>query len=115
MRNLIEFSGMQTSQNFTFIFDTMTFRNVTFFKRGAMFLFQQLMTNQVVLMNSVFSDITSGFIQIEAANKQSVGMNTRVLISNCSFSSIDANFVSLIQVNELGELAIEHSTFKGVS
>ena len=114
-KNLIEFKQMESQQDISFVFDNNMFNNVTFVKRGNLFLLQHQILNPVVLQNSKFTEVTSGTIYLESANKQSSNFSTRVMISNVTFASIDTNFVSLISVNEGSIIEIEDSSFSGVT
>jgi hypothetical protein len=113
IRDLIDFGGVESQQDFTFIIQDCAFTNIAFSKRGSMISFTHQLTNSLVLKNTVVQNITSGMIYIESGNRL-YPETTKVTMQNMTFSSIEANFVSLISVFEGSELTIEDSSFSNV-
>ena len=68
----------------------------------------QQLPQKLILENSLFTNIVMGYIHIEASNKQNTNIYTEVLILNSTFNLIDAQFGSLITVNEGGRLEIDN-------
>ena len=112
--NLISFGSLQTQKDISFKIDNINFSNVTFLKYGNLLSFQQQITNILLLQNSNFQNLVSAFIYIEAANKQNLNITTKVRISNTTFTNINAQYGSLIQVNEGGYLEIDKSSFSAI-
>ena len=112
--DLISFGSLQTQEDISFTIDSINFSNVTFLKYGNLLSFQQQIANILLLQNSNFRNVVSAFIYIEAANKKNLNVTTKVRISNTTFTSISAQYGSLIQVNEGGYLEINQSNFSAI-
>lgn len=112
--DLISFGSLQTQQDIYFTIDNIRFSNVTFVKYGNMLNFQQQISNILVFKNSHFENVVSAFVYIEAANKQDLSVSTKVRIYNTTFTNIDAQYGSLIEVNEGGYLEVDQSSFSNI-
>ena len=108
-KDLIEFGNLESQQDIQFIIDDLQYTNMTFVAQSNLFIFHQQLLNQVVIKNSLFNNIRSGVILIEAANKQTLEFETKVKFDNTTFTNIAANFGSLLLVNEGGNLEITQS------
>lgn len=79
-----------------------------------MILFQQQLLKQLLIKNSSFTDIESGVIFVEAANKQSLEYETKVAFEDVIFDSIAFKYGSLILNNEGGNIEIYNSQFSNI-
>ena len=114
-RNLIQFGNLESTQDIQFSINNIQFNNLTFNKQGNMLIWMQQLPQKLILENSLFTDIVMGYIHIEASNKQNTDIYTEVLILNSTFNLIDAQFGSLITVNEGGRLEIDNWKFEQIS
>ena len=111
---MIKFGNLESQQDIQFIIDDFQYTNMTFNDQTNLFLFQQQLLNQVVIKNSLFSDIKSGVIFVEAANKQTLEIETKVKFENVSFANVAANFGSLLLINEGSNVEITDSLFSDI-
>jgi hypothetical protein len=114
IRDFINFGGMESQQDITFIIQDCAFSNIAFANRGYLISFTHQLANSLVLKNTVIQNITSGMIYIESGNKL-LSETTKVTMQNMTFTSIEANYISLISVYEGSELTIEDSSFSYVT
>ena len=114
-RDLIKFGNLESNEDLQFTIENIQFSNITFTKEGNLLAFEQQMLNKLIIRNSVFTDIISGFIHLEAANKQNSKVFTEVTIYNSTFVSIDSKYGSLITLNEGGILNITNWVFQKIS
>ena len=112
--DIVKFGNLETQENITFGFSGMYFSNMTFSGSGSLLKFQHQLLNEITVRNSNFTSIQGGELHVEAANKQNLGSPTKVRLSNCKFSDIDANYDSLMRANEGAVVNIEHSTFSNI-
>ena len=78
-------------------------------------MLEHQLSNQLVIENSSFSNITSGIIYIESANKQMLSIPTGVKFVNSTFTLINSQYGSLISINEGGQLVITGCTFSQIT
>ena len=78
-------------------------------------MLEHQLSNQLVIENSSFSNITSGIIYIESANKQMLSIPTGVKFVNSTFTLINSQYGSLISINEGGQLIITGCTFSQIT
>jgi hypothetical protein len=76
-------------------YDNLTFINVHYVGSGNLMNLQHHLSQQVIIKNSHFSNITSG-IQIGSPATQSTSLLTQVLIINSSFSAFSSPLTSFI-------------------
>ena len=113
-RDLIKFGNLESQQDIQFVIDDFIYSNMTFDFQTNLFLFQQQLLNPVVIKNSLLSDIKSGVISVEAANKQALDTETRVKFENTTFINIATNLGSLLLINEGGNVEITDSLFSDI-
>ena len=113
-RDLIKFGNLESQQDIKFIIDDFQYTNMTFDDQSNLFLFQQQLLNQIVIKNSLFSSIRSGVILVEAANKQTLEVETKVKFENTTFVDVAANFGSLLLINEGGNVEISDCSFSNI-
>ena len=78
-------------------------------------MLQHQLLNQLIVQNSLFTNITAGIIYIESANKQKLDTPTKVKIINSTFSSINSQYGSLISMNKGGYLEVLSWTFSQIT
>jgi hypothetical protein len=111
---MINIYGIQSSEPFQMVFDSIMFTNVSFATKGYLFSLKQHLVSQVVISNSYFTNIQKGSILVEANDKQLISQPTQVKITNSVFDNINQEYTSLLQINEGGRLEIQNSTFTNV-
>ena len=114
-RNLIQFGNLESTENIQFLINNIQFNNIIFNKQGNMLVLMQQLKQKMLLQNSNFTNIQSGYIHIEASNKQNINILTEIQIVNSSFSLIDAEYGSLLTLNEGGRLEIIDWYFEQIS
>ena len=114
-KNLLLFGNLESQQNITFVLDSFQYSNITFSTQGNIMMLEHQLLNQLIVQNSLFTNITSGIIYIESANKQKLDTPTKVKFINSTFSSINSQYGSLISMNEGGYLEILSWTFSQIT
>ena len=113
--DLISFGNIETQEDISFTMNNIQFNNVTFQKYGNLLSFKQQINKVLLLENSYFQNVVSAFIYIKVADKQNLNVTTKIRIYNTTFTNIDAQYGSLIEVNEGGYLEIDQSVFNTIS
>ena len=118
---LIEFSndiillqGIETRGDFQIIIDQATVSNITFSRGGNIMKFRHQTVTDLELTNSVFSDISSGSLQLNWFNQQSIDLPTKVRLNNVTVTNYDGNSNSFLHVIEGGNLQVDNSKFTGM-
>ena len=118
---LIEFSNdmillesIETRGDFQIIIDQATVSNITFSRGGNIVKFRHQTITQLELTNSMFSDISSGSLQLNWFNQQSNDLSTKVRLDNVTVTNYDGNSNSFLHVIEGGNLQIDNSIFTGM-
>jgi hypothetical protein len=112
--SILEFGNLETEEDITYQFSRISFSNITFDTSGKILSFQHQLTNQISISDSNFTDIQAGEIYIESANKQNLTLSTKVGFTNCIFSNVDANYGSLMRINEGADVTIQTSSFTNI-
>ena len=114
-KNLLLFGNLESQQNIAFTLDSFQYSNITFATQGNIMMLQHQLLNQLIVQNSLFTNITAGIIYIESANKQKLDTPTKVKFINSTFSSINSQYGSLISMNKGGYLEILRWTFSQIT
>ena len=112
--SLISFGNLETYENISYTFDNIKFENITFAYNGKIMEFKHQLYNDIIVQNSIFNDLVGWEIYVQAANQNS-DILTRVNFKNSNFTNIDANYNSLMAINEGAYVTIENWIFRNVS
>ncbi|CAI2379456.1 unnamed protein product [Moneuplotes crassus] len=112
--SMLSLGGLETKEEISFSFTGLTYQNISFISQGNLMKFQHQMNTPVAITNSTFTNISAGNIHIESANKNNQELTTRVAFSSCTFSQIDDNYGSLMEVYEGARVTIEDSNFQEI-
>ena len=113
-RNLIEISNIELNANVSLIFDSLSFTNISYVTKGNLIYATQQLPTKVVVSNSIFTNLSSVGITLEASNKQNTNLFAQMNIINSKFYSINDNYGSLIYLNEGGILGINNCSFLNI-
>ena len=72
------------------------------------------MSNKITISGWKISEISGGEILIQAANTNNLALSTGVKFSSWTFTNIDANYGSLLRINEGAKVEIEESSFEKI-
>lgn len=112
--SLISFGNLESTEDVTFSFSELEFSYITFGISGELLKFGHQLENSIAVSNSKFSSISGGEILIESANLQNSDLKTKVDFINSTFLNIDANYLSLMQINEGAVVSIDGCNFTGI-
>lgn len=113
-RDLFKFDHLESTEDFTFVFDSLTFTNLTFEQPTNIFICQLQTTNGVILQNSLFSNIHSGKVHIEAFNKQITDNYAKMIFINNIIEDISMDDDSFISAGFGTVLDVINSTFSNM-
>ena len=91
-----------------------TFTNISFTSSGYLILFNQQLTTNMTLTNSVFENIENGYILITTPSTGDTTKFTRVNIDNITVDSVKETTHAFISLTEQGKTTVTNSNFTNV-
>lgn len=110
--DLLTFTKMDLSDNFTISINGLTFSNITFPYSGNILLIQQQLMNTMTITNMSAKNIKNGYVHIETLNPQNTLLPTRVAFTTLTTDYINSGFNSFINVYAGAIVNITSSTIK---
>ena len=112
---MISIDSLQSVYEFGIFFENLTFTNIEFMLGGNLIKYSHLLTNSFELINSSFSNITGGRINIESFTADTDGLTTKVLMSNIDADNINSEYGSFIVLKTGADLTIVDSEFTNMN
>ena len=106
--------GLSYDLDIQYRFDNFTFENIEFQRDGKLFHFGHQFRGNLTLSDSVFKNIKRGYIFMQAANRLSTSLFTKINILNTQFDNLEQSLVSSIEVEEGSRLSISNSSFTNI-
>ena len=91
------------------------FRNINFVREGNLMNLQHLLPNPVMIQNSAFENITSGFVHVQSSSTSDDGLTSQVSIDNMTLSDSNMVYGSFLNFLEGAEVDITNSVFSNTS
>ena len=110
-QDLVSFTGIETSNNFSITLNDFNIQNITFVRTGNLMVLGHQTSTTLEVTNAYFQNVKGAQILIESSNLQNSDLLTKVSMTNMTASSISGSSNSLITVNEGGRLHLSDSTF----
>jgi predicted outer membrane repeat protein len=111
---LVESGSIQFNGDLLIMFDNLLFKNISFPVKGKILSVKHQLKADVILSNSVFSQMNNAGIEIESTNAKNSVLNTRIKFIKSSFDSINGFRRSFISISEGGRLRIDNCTFTNI-
>ncbi|CAI2365911.1 unnamed protein product [Moneuplotes crassus] len=108
--SLISLKSLFSSSDFEIKFINSQFFNIKFVRGGKIFNFEHQIFTQVIIQDTVFTNITAGSIYLESLNKNN-DAKTLVLLSNITVQECTMNDKSFLDVSQGGRLEVRDSLF----
>ncbi|CAI2363934.1 unnamed protein product [Moneuplotes crassus] len=108
--SLISLKSLFSSSDFEIKFNNSLFYNIKFARGGKIFDFKHQISTQVVIQDTVFTNITAGSIYLESLNKNDAA-STLVLLSNITVQECEMDDKSFLDVSQGGRLEVRNSLF----
>ena len=113
--NLITFTKLEQSINFSIILANITFSSVSFNVSGNLLNFQQQLSSFTTVSGLAVTNTTNAQIYLQAANKQNILLPVRVLFTNLTTSNVKSGVNSFIIANDNTFVNITNSTVQTIT
>ena len=112
--DIMTFTGMEQSIDFTISLTNIKFSSISFSTSGNLLLFQQQLSNPIVISGILLSNLTNAYILIKADDPHSLLLPTSIQASGMTISNVNAGYKSFINVMENSLLSISNSNIDNV-
>ena len=93
----------------------MTFSNLEFVQGGNIFNFEYLISAPVQIMNSEFSHIVGGIINVKSYTENIENLNTNLVMNNVTVDNVNAKFDSFLSIQTGAVVSINDSRFTNIN
>ena len=114
-RSLITTEGLVFNVDVSFLFDNVTFDNISFVTKGYLMRLSHQLLGNLVVKDSQFITLKSAGIIIVSSNLQNDDMKTQVQIIDSTFTNASFDTGSLLTLSEGAYLQIHNCTFTHIS
>ena len=114
-RSLITTEGLVFNVDVSFLFDNVTFDNISFVTKGYLMRLSHQLLGNLVIKESQFITLKSAGILIVSSNLQNDVLKTQVQIIDSTFTNASFDTESLLTLNEGAYLQIHNCTFTHIS
>lgn len=112
--DIISFTSVTTSELYAIVFSNMIFRDLQFTQGASLFNLEHLMTLPIQIIDSEFSNILGGKINLEPFSKDISNLNLNLAINNITVNNVNTQFSSFIEIQTGVILSITNSNFFNV-
>ena len=110
-KDVIKFNDFSYDTNFIATFKNWTFSNIHFDYYGKLFLVQQRLLTPVLVLNSIFTNLTSATIKISPFGDYDEGIASMLNFEDCTFNNINSGFSSFITGYDSAHINIDRWIF----
>jgi hypothetical protein len=112
--NMIDTSGISYVSDIRFEFRNFTFSNITYSATESLMKLGQLLPSELVIRDSLFTDLSSTSILVGTASSTSDTQKTRVRFVNTVFKNSYSNSNSIVSVYRGASAEFENCTFSNL-
>ena len=113
--NIISLTSLTAYDPYIIIFSDIHFTDIVFVQGGNMFDYEHLLGAPVQLVNSSFSNVVGGKINVKSFTTNIEGLTTDLVIVNMTTNNINAMFDSFITLQTGATLTITDSILADIS
>ena len=110
-QDLVSFTNIETSSNFSITLNNLNMQNITFFRTGNLMVLSHQTNSTLEISNAYFKNINGAQILIQSTNLQNTNLSTKVRMNSITASSMSGASNSFITINEGGVLHLSDSSF----
>ena len=112
--DMITLSSLNTYELYSTVFSNLTFQNLEFTQNANIFNLGHLLPVPVQILDSSFSNIKGGKININSFTSEIANLSTIVLMENVTAKNINAKYNSFLELRTGAVLSINNSIFTHV-
>ena len=112
--DLLDFSKIQTTQNFQIQLSQLSFMNLSFVIGGNLIKVQSQLSKGIVVQGLYISNTVGANIQVESFNKSNTDLPAKLLVTNMTTDNVNLRYSSLFLLNEGADVEIRQSDIKNV-
>ena len=113
-RAIMTTKNLEYTSDIQFKFQNLTFSNIDFLTVGQLFELKHQFPTALVISDSVFQNISSGYIQITSSNLQNKDLLTRLKFLNNTIDGIQLRAKSFLDLAEGAVAEIHDCTFSNI-
>lgn len=113
-QDLISFTQIETSNNFSIVINSINMQNITFVSTGNLFVFSQQTSLNLSLTDAYFNNLYGARIYIKSSNLQNTDLFTSIEMRNITATNLSGFSASFIAIDEGGRIFIYDSSFTNI-
>ena len=110
-QDLVSFTNIETSNNFSITLNNLNMQNITFFRTGNLMVLSHQTNSTLEISNVYFKNINGAQILTQSTNLQNTNLLTKVRMDSVTASSMSGASNSFTTINEGGVLHLSDSSF----